>query len=91
MTPRERAERSEQLLADEVLKGAFDDIRANLVSKLETLPIGDVDTQHEIALMLQLLKQIRAQLAQYVQGQKLDEHKAKEEKFLAKMRERYIG
>ena len=89
MTPRERADRAQQILEDAVFKQAVGDIRMRLVAQLESAPISDVETQHEIALMLQLLKRLQAQLFSYVQDNKLDEAKKKSDSWIEKIRERY--
>ena len=88
MTPFERAERAKQLLADDVLKGAFSEIRNRLISQLEALPISDVETQHEITLMLQLLRRLREQLERYVSDGAVEQHRAKQQKFIERIRER---
>jgi hypothetical protein len=91
MTPNEKAEHAKQVLGDPVMKAAFEDIRMSLVSKLEFTPISDVETQHEIALMLQLLKRLREQLQSYVSAQSVDIAKQKQDSFIEKMRERFIA
>ena len=88
MTPNEKADASRRILAEPVITAAFADIRMRLVAKLEQAPIGDVDTQHEIALTLQLLKQLRTQLERYVQGQAVDKARDKHDTFIEKMRQR---
>jgi hypothetical protein len=88
MTPNEKADNARRILAEPVITAAFSDIRMNLVAKLEQAPIGDVDTQHEIALTLQLLKQLRSQLERYVQDQAVDQHRQKHDTFIEKMRQR---
>ncbi len=88
MTPFERAERAKQLLADEVLQDAFGDIRSRLIAQLESLPINDHETQHEITLMLQLLRRVREQLERVVQDGKVIEHRNRQQNWIEKMRER---
>ena len=88
MTPTERAERAQMLLSDALLKEAFGAIRTGLVTRLESVPIGDVDTQHETVLMLQLLKQLRSQLELYVSEGALEKHKRKQETFMERIREK---
>lgn len=88
MTPFERAERAKQLLADEVLQDAFGDIRSRLIAQLESLPINDHETQHEITLMLQLLRRVREQLERVVQDGKVIEHRNRQQSWIEKMRER---
>lgn len=89
MTPLEIADRAEQLLQDPVLAKAFQDIRENLVKQLENLPMGDIDTQHEISLTLQVLKQVKQTLSSYVGEKTLAEHRKKQDSFIEKIRERY--
>jgi len=86
MTPLERATRARQLLADEVLRDALSDIRMSLVSQLESVPIGDIDTQHEIALTMQLLKRLRTQLEMYGQEVTIEQNKRKQESFIQRVR-----
>jgi len=88
MTPFERADRAKQLLADSVLQGAFRDMRDKLVLQLEVVPLSDIETQHEIALMLQLLKRLQNQLVIYTQEIAVDKHKIKQENFVARMRQK---
>lgn len=88
MTPREKADRASQILSDPVFKHVFLDIREDLVAKLETLPMGDVETQHEVSLMLQLLKQVRTRLERYVSDQKKVEHDERQVSFIDRMRQK---
>ena len=89
MTPFEKAERAKQLLADPVLRDAFHNIREGLVSKMETSPMGDVETHHEIALSLQLLKRVTTELNRFVSDATVIEAKNKHESFIKKMTERF--
>lgn len=88
MTPFERAERAKHLLADEVLKDAFAEIRNRLIAQLESSAISDVELQHEITLMLQLLRRVREQLERYVGDGAVEQHRAKQENFIKKLRQR---
>ena len=88
MTPFERAERAKQLLADPVLKEAFHSIRESLVSKVEASGLDDVDTHHEVALSLQLLKRLNTTLQRFIQEQTVLEHRNKTDSFVQRMRER---
>jgi hypothetical protein len=88
MTPLERAYRAKELMGDAVMQQAFADIRMALVAQMEQSAIGDLDTHHEIALTLQLLKQLRERLDRYAQELAIDQQKQKHESFIAKMRER---
>jgi hypothetical protein len=88
MTPIDRAERAKALLQDELLKQAFSDIKKRLVDQLEATAIHDIETQHEIALMLQLLKRVRTQLETYVGEGAIEAHKTRQENFLERMRQK---
>lgn len=88
MTPTELGERAKQLLAEPAMMAVFTDIRAKLVSRLESAPVGDIDTQHEIALMLQLLKQIKQQLEQYAAEVEIDAHRLKQDRWIDRMRQK---
>lgn len=88
MTPFERAEAARHLLANETLKKAFLDIREGLVTQLESIPFHEVDTQHEIALMLKLLNKLKAQLRTYIDAEAMEKDKIKQQTFIEKMRER---
>lgn len=91
MTPGERiarATRAKELLEEETMAQVFRGVRDALVERLESCPIGDTSTQHEIALTLQLLKQLRAHLNQFIDDGTLAEHEQKQETFIARMRNR---
>jgi hypothetical protein len=88
MTPFERAEEAKQLLANPTLKKAFVDIREGLVGQLEATPHHDLDTQHEIALMLKLLNKLKTQLQAYINDDLIHKDKVKQQSFMEKMRER---
>ena len=86
MTPRDRADRAQQILDDDVFKHAFRDIRESLVDRLESCPVGDVDSQHEIAITLQLLKQLKVQLSRYTEEILIDKATERQENWLRKAR-----
>lgn len=62
----ERGRRAEVLLNDPVLKEAFDGVREALVMAMEGSPVKDADLHHQIALSLQLLKQLQSRLHNFV-------------------------
>ena len=88
MTPREKAERAQQLHDDPVVRHVFEDIRMDLVRRLETSAIGDHETHHEVALTLQLLGQLRTRIQRYGQELKVDEHKKKHANFIERTRQK---
>jgi hypothetical protein len=87
MTPLEKAERARELLSDPVMKAVFQDIRMEIVDKLESVPMGDIDTQHESALMLQLLKRLQSQLQKYSGDLAVEKHRQKQDSFIQRVRE----
>lgn len=91
MTPAEKADRAKQLLSDELLKECFSTLRERMVERMEACPFGDVDTQHEIALGLQVLKQVKVQLHSYINDLTLIEHQQRQESFMERMRQRITG
>ena len=88
MTPREKAERAKQLLDDPVVRGVFEDIRMGLVSQLEKVPFGDIDTQHNVAISLQLLKNLRDTIKKYADEGLIQEHNNKQQTFMDRIRQR---
>lgn len=87
MTPREKADRARQILDDPVFNGVMSDIREQLVAKLEICPISDVEAQHDLTITLQLLKQLKTQLARYCDEIVLDNAKARQESWLRRARQ----
>jgi len=91
MSPGERvarANKAREVLNENMMGGVFNEVREALVSKLEQTPIGDTDTQHEIALTLQLLKQLRRHLENWIEDGALAEREIENENFMARMRRR---
>jgi hypothetical protein len=72
----ERANQAARLLDDPTLQKAFEGVRMALLSRLEDVALIDRDTQHEIAVSLQLLKQLKRQLHTWVTDGKLEVNRA---------------
>jgi hypothetical protein len=87
MTPKELSERARTILAEECMQRVFEDVRQGYLSALEQCAIGDIDTQHQITLSLQNLKQIKLQLMRYGQENVIDNHKREQESFMRRMRQ----
>ncbi len=75
MSPLDRAEKARRILEDQVFAQAWTDMRESLVRRLEVCQAQDVETQHEIAVSLQLLKQVRGQLEKYISAGQFEKHK----------------
>lgn len=88
MTPLDKAERAKQLLEDPVFRAVLNDQRETLVRQLEDTAMSDMDTQHEVALTLQLLKQIPLRLQRYVSDIEIEKSKHEQATFMERMRSR---
>lgn len=88
MTPREKADRAKQMLEDPLFRGVLNDVRMGLLEQLELCPMGDVDTQHEIALSLQLWRRIPDQLRRYADELTVEKHKESQDSFIRQLRQK---
>ena len=88
MTPREKAEQASRFFEEPIMKMAFVDIREYLVSKLEKLTLPNPEAEHEIILMLQILKLFPVQLRKYMDDEVKAKHKRRQEEFIEKTREK---
>lgn len=89
MTPIERAMRLKQILDDEVFKSAVSDVRARLIDRLENSPISDHETQHEIALMLQLLKNVVSELQRGATEIEVERARDRHQDFIKRIAEKF--
>lgn len=83
-----RANKAREILNEQLMGGVFNEVREALVARLEQTPIGDTSTQHEIALTLQLLKQLRRHLESWIEDGTLAARELENENFMARMRRR---
>lgn len=88
MTPFEKADKARQLLDDHIFQAVLSDIRNGLIAKLEASAIGDVDTHHETALMLQLLRQIPVLLTKYTEDHEIQKRRDEQDEWLARAKQR---
>ena len=88
MTPLEKADHAKRLLADPLLKEAFGSIKDSFIARAEASGMDDIDTHHHIALSLQLLRQLRIRLEQYLSDQALLEHAAKQQTWIDRAKQR---
>lgn len=89
MTPREKAFRAKELLADPLFLAVMQDLRENIVVQLESTAMDDVTTHHEAALTLQLLQRIPAQLTRYIDEHTLIEKRAEDDSFVKRMTQKF--
>lgn len=84
MDPVQRGLEAQQLLGNQLLKDAFSGVRQKLLEKIEETAIGDVDTQHQLVLCLQTVKQVRKYLENWIRDGELETARAIERKRRAK-------
>ena len=82
----ELANQAELFTTNVAYKAAMDGVRQALVQRLEECPIGDKDLQHEIALSLQLLKQLDRNLRSFIMTGELERKRDEAKKWYQKMR-----
>jgi len=73
------AKSAESLTKDPAFRAAMSGVREALVQRLEECPIADTVMQHEIAISLQLLKQIERHIKSFVTTGELEMAKKKDE------------
>lgn len=78
MTPFERADYAKTLLASDVFKLAYEDMRSTLLAQVESVGLTDIEAQKALVLSLQSLKGIKSRLERYVQDGVNEEHKQRE-------------
>lgn len=79
-----KAEEAKQLLNNPILKDAFKVVRDKLITAGENAGMNDIETQHNIILSLQLLKQLQSQIQSYINDGTIAEFKLKQKESLAK-------
>lgn len=81
-----RGQEAKRLLNEPLLKEAFDGVRMKILERLEEVAIGDVDTQHELTLCLQTIKQVKRYMENWMRDGQLEEireaEKSKFQRFL---------
>lgn len=50
---------AERILNDPLIQKAFINIESGIIGKMRIVPMGDIDTQHELVLTLQLLDRFK--------------------------------
>jgi hypothetical protein len=68
----QRADYAEQLLANEVLKMAWEAIEGEIVNELKDCPIRDKEGQQELVRLLKTVGKLRSVLIGYVETGKLE-------------------
>lgn len=86
MTPREKAEKAQQYLDDDLAKAVHAELREMLIFELERE--ADTDRQLEIVKRLQLHRLTRRMYEKYAEQLLVDTHKANEDTLMEKLRQR---
>jgi hypothetical protein len=73
-----RGNEAERLLNDPMLVECFTKVESGLIDALKRCPMADRDTQHEIALSLQLLSKVQSNLKEVAQTGRLALHQKQE-------------
>jgi len=71
----DRAHRASEILDNPTLQKAFEGVRQAMLERIEATNIGDRDTQHELALSLQILKSVRRMLENWVRDGQVEKHR----------------
>lgn len=87
MTPLERADWAKQLLASDVFKCAYQDVKTDIVRQLELVGLTDHNTQRELVLTLQCLNALKSRLERYVADGLQEQSKEKAAEFIERTRE----
>ncbi len=66
MSPEQRAAEAQHVLENPLFKAAFDEMRAGIINQIHIVAVNDVETQHELVLMLQLLESIKGRIEQHI-------------------------
>lgn len=68
-----RGQEAKRLINEPLLKEAFEGVRQKLLDRLEETAIGDIETQHELTLCLQTIKQVRRYMENWMRDGELEE------------------
>lgn len=91
MNPVERSARAKELLESATFKEVYEEVRSDLIAKLETCGFQDIDTQHHLTLSLQLLKQLRTRLERWVDDGKVEGKRQRDLDWRERVREYWKG
>jgi len=80
MNEEQRGIEAKQLLDNPLFRQAFEGVRQKLLERLEETAIGDVDTQHQLTLCLQTVKQVRKYLENWIRDGELEAARSAERK-----------
>ena len=64
---------AKRILGDPVFTKAFRDIESTLIERMKSVPLGDIDTQHELVVTLQLLGNLKKQFTTAIDTGKMAE------------------
>jgi len=72
-----RARRAAELLANELYVQAWNDVEKAILDRWASSPIEDIDGQHELRLMLHVMRSVKTQIEHVVQDGKIATHEKK--------------
>lgn len=81
----ERAAAAKALLEDATFRAVFDEVRGDLITKIETAPFADGDVHHELTLALQALNSIKRRLDRWIDDGKMEQKAVEQENWREKM------
>lgn len=87
MTPGERiakANRAAEVLRE--MEWVFREVRDDMTKALESSALGDIDTHHNLAISLQLLKALQSKLQQVVNDGKMASAEVEQDNWVRRMR-----
>jgi hypothetical protein len=82
------ANAAHKILNDPLFVKAFDGIQSGLIDKMRQVPMGDVETQHQLVLSLQLLHALKNHFSAIIQTGKMAE--IQQEQSLAQKVKRFV-
>lgn len=74
---------AQMLLGNPLFQEAFTELESSLIEKMAMVPMGDIETQHELVLTLQLLRKLKKHFTTIVETGKMAE--IQKETMLAKV------
>ena len=67
MDKEQRAQEAHYILTHVLVREALDDMRKDIMDKLESCPLRDRDGQHELTILLQILKRFEQEFKTHIE------------------------
>lgn len=91
MTPIERAEEAKRILNSPVFRQALEDVRMGIVASMEASPMTEEHLHSQLVVSLQVLKSVKTRIEKHLNDAAVEQHRAKQDTFVSKIRERFIA